>query len=346
MTNKLSVIIPVYNTEKYISKCLDSILDQTFSDFEIIIINDASTDDSQKIIDSYKKRDQRIISIVNSNNIGPGQTRNLGLKSATGKYITFVDSDDWIEKEMYKEMVNLIERSGADIVECNACVPNDNNRIYIKNLISNFNETESVLSKYITHLYKNELGIMVWNKIYKTEIIKKNHIKFIEDKKIFDEDLLFNIEIIRYSNLLITINKPFYNYFTRIGSITKTIDTFEFETSISIITKFIEMNKSFPDFEKSLHSFSLLMFPNILYPTLNIIKKQRDSLTDMIFLFKKIRNNKSTFIILKESLQNKETPFKERLFCLFIFLKMYLFLAILNIFYEKGKIIIKKICQR
>jgi glycosyltransferase involved in cell wall biosynthesis len=332
---KLSIIVPVYKVEKYLRKCLDSILAQTFKDFEVIVINDASPDNSQIIIDEYKKKDSRIISIINKENSGIGKTRNIGLGIAKGKYITFVDSDDWIEKEMYQEMLDTMVSNTADAIECNIN-RTDKNNLQIKNLIPS-SKTKITTRKYINYLIENKLAAMVWNKIYKTEIIKNYKIKFIEEKKAYHEDLLFNISYMRQVNLLITINKPFYNYTIRPDSISQRISSYSIETNILIINYYIENNKNHFGFNNDFIYFSSVMLPVIIYPTMGVILNTKDFKKKAVDEIKKIRRNDLTFSVIKNYLKNKNLPYKHRIICLLIVFKMYYLLVFLYYIFSKIK---------
>ena len=115
---KLSVIIPVYNTEKYLKKCLESVIKQTYKNLEIIVINDGSTDNSNKIIEKYVTKYPQKIKYIEQENRGQAYSRNLGIKLSKGELITFVDSDDYIERNMYKKMIELLERENSDMVIC------------------------------------------------------------------------------------------------------------------------------------------------------------------------------------------------------------------------------------
>ena len=114
---KVSVIIPVYNVEDYLEKCLDSVINQTLKDIEIIVVNDGSPDNSQKIIDKYRKKDKRIISVMKENG-GQASARNLGIKKSHGEFLCFVDSDDWIELDMLEVLYNNAKENHSDIVTC------------------------------------------------------------------------------------------------------------------------------------------------------------------------------------------------------------------------------------
>ena len=114
---KISVIVPVYNVEKYLRKCIESILNQTFREFELILVDDGSTDSSGKICDEYALKDSRI-KVIHKENGGASSARNAGLDVAKGEYIGFVDSDDWIEMDMYGELYRLIKENNTDISVC------------------------------------------------------------------------------------------------------------------------------------------------------------------------------------------------------------------------------------
>ena len=107
---RVSVIVPVYNVDKYLRKCLDSLVNQTLKEIEIIVINDGSTDESEKILQEYKKKDKRII-VIKQKNKGLSATRNVGIKNAKGKYVTFIDSDDWIEKDTFKKVKEQMDKN-------------------------------------------------------------------------------------------------------------------------------------------------------------------------------------------------------------------------------------------
>ena len=334
--NKLSIIIPVYNVEKYLVRCLDSVINQTYKNLEIIIINDASQDSSQQIIDTYKNKDERIISIVNEENIYQGESRNKGLRIASGEYITFVDSDDWIEKEMYEEMMGLILKIQADIVECNFKATNSiNGSMYIKSLIPLFKKNTCSIDKYIIHLSKNELGVVVWNKIYRTEILKVNKVKFEDNKEIFGEDLLFNLAIMHYANSIITINKPLYNYYIRDESVSHRNDFISLNKIISTIKIYVENTEKFESFRNDLYMFSILIFPFIKTYILN--QTRTDKTTSSI---KILRENKLILMSLKNFLKNPESTIKDKIFSLLLILKMNnLLLMIIKINSKIRKII-------
>ena len=174
---KISLIVPVYNTGKYLNKCLDSLVNQSYKDIEIIVINDGSTDNSEKIIKSYK--DARI-KYISKKNEGIGKTRNLGIEKATGDYLAFVDSDDYLNKYFCEKMLEKAIQSDCDIVICNYYEDKDNQ---LKK-ISFIEFLDTSLQKRPKLI--NYINLGPCNKIYKTKMIKKNEIKFEESLKYED----------------------------------------------------------------------------------------------------------------------------------------------------------------
>ena len=205
---KLSIIVPVYGVEKYIDKCLDSLVKQSLKEIEIIVVNDGTKDNSQKIIDKYvKKYPDKIKSYIKENG-GQGSARNYGLEKANGEYIGYVDSDDFVEKDMYKKLYNKAKENNYDIVVCgNYNVSEDYQNKNIDAFINNYN----------TDLENIFFGKMaVWNKIYKRDILIKNKLEFKE--KVWYEDLAFTLKAIMNSNTFAFIDEPLYDYLIREGS--------------------------------------------------------------------------------------------------------------------------------
>ena len=205
---KLSIIVPVYGVEKYIDKCLNSLVKQSLKEIEIIVVNDGTKDNSQKIIDKYvKKYPDKIKSYIKENG-GQGSARNYGLKKASGEYIGYVDSDDFVEKDMYKKLYNKAKENNYDIVVCgNYNVSEDYQNKNIDAFINNYN----------TDLENIFFGKMaVWNKIYKRDILIKNKLEFKE--KVWYEDLAFTLKAIMNSNTFAFIDEPLYDYLIREGS--------------------------------------------------------------------------------------------------------------------------------
>lgn len=208
---KVSVIISVYNNEFYLRECLDSIINQTLKEIEIIIVNDGSTDNSLEVIEEYAHRDKRIV-IINKENEGISKTRNRGLDICKGEYIQFIDSDDYIDNNMIENMYNVATNNELDIVMCGYKRITDNKQY--NNLpeikIDNIIDKKGILG-YLTNSYENKLLWFVWRNMYKNELLKLNNIRFKEDLR-FGEDSIFNLECFLEAQRIMAVDKCFYNY--------------------------------------------------------------------------------------------------------------------------------------
>lgn len=193
--NLVSVIIPVYNAEKYISKCLDSLLDQTFKRMQIIIINDGSTDNSAQILNKYEVLDDRV-SVYHTENRGVSSARNLGIDKATGEYIIFIDADDFVRNDMIEKMYYRILQDNSDVCVCNALrVHGDVEKIQCRRSdeIIDIKDTVDKEEYMITFLLRQVHAYCVWNKMYKRSILNQYNIRFVANEKMYPEDMLFNL---------------------------------------------------------------------------------------------------------------------------------------------------------
>ena len=230
----ISIIIPIYNGQQYISKCLESIQKQTYSYLEIILINDGSIDDSGKICDEYAIKDPRI-KVIHKKNEGASIARNKGIEIAQGEYIGFVDCDDYIESTMYEKLLNSIVKNKTDMSICNY---NDNDDLNLEKEILNRHEFLDFI------LNKNKFRGYVWNKLYKKEILKE--FKFKKDISLC-EDLLFNCEYAIKCDKISVIDEKLYNYIKRQDS---AVNTF-LEKHFSVIEAYQQMEKIYIKYSES-----------------------------------------------------------------------------------------------
>lgn len=206
---RISIVVPIYNTEKYLERCINSILNQSYSNIELILVDDGSTDGSGEICDRLAYKDKRV-KVIHTKNNGLSKARNIGIEHSTGSYIAFVDSDDYIHEDMYNDMVKIIKNNDVDIVYCN----------YLEGSLDKyrFNKYKDLKidifdSKKILELsYKKESSkyLVVWNKLIKKQII--NDIKFDEDIKI-GEDHIFCNKIYNKAKKIGYINNQYYYYY-------------------------------------------------------------------------------------------------------------------------------------
>lgn len=209
MKNKISVIVPVYNTEDYLERCIRSIMEQTYKNLEIVVVNDGSTDRSLNVLESLRKEDDRII-IINQGNMGVSKARNKGLDYATGEFITFVDSDDFIEKDMYEIMVNHLIEEDADLCRIKAFIYNregDIEEISKERNIFTYNTELEIMNVYL----QNELKIAVWDKMFRKNAVEK--IRF--DASLFNEDAAYVWEACLNSRKVVMDTKQLYHHIKR-----------------------------------------------------------------------------------------------------------------------------------
>ena len=208
----VSIIIPVYNAEKYINNCINSVLGQTYKNIELILVDDGSTDSSGFICDEYAKKDYRV-RVIHQENFGPSVARNTGIIVARGTYIQFVDSDDSLESNMIYKLVDAM-KNNVQLTICGYKSIKKNKRKTIIQENNPFIQGIYQYNEFIEHLgelYKDSLINSPCNKLYVSEIIKKYKIYFIEDLKM-GEDLLFNLNYIKVCKYISIINDSLYNY--------------------------------------------------------------------------------------------------------------------------------------
>lgn len=215
---KVSVIVPIYNAEKYLHICIQSILEQTLKDIEVILVNDGSTDNSSKIAEQFSRNDDRIV-FINISNQGASNARNIGIKEARGEYIGFVDSDDWIESTMFEELYISGSLHNCDIVICDHEFKYSKNGVkrgyeVSQNTLLDRNKIEDeILSGIIT----GNFNTTCWDKIYKRELLIDNKIYFKQLPKF--EDLIFLMNVFSYAKRTFYIPRKLYNYRVVEGSL-------------------------------------------------------------------------------------------------------------------------------
>lgn len=214
---KLSIIVPVYNVEKYLQKCLESLIKQTLKDIEIICVNDGSMDNSLAILKEFASKDSRI-KIIDNQHQGVAKTRNTGIEQTTGEYIGFVDSDDYIDIDFFEKLYNSATKSNSDIAI--ASILKHKNFFNIYNAKYTKEETAITIQDKIKLCEdKKHFFFYAWNKIYHSGFIKENNIKFSEGQ--IYEDVMFAIKALYYSNKIISVYGTKYHYIEHENSLTK-----------------------------------------------------------------------------------------------------------------------------
>ena len=292
MKHKFSLIIPAYNVEKYIKKCLDSVLNQTYNDYEIIIINDGSTDNTSKLLESYKSNKK--IKIINQENKGLSNARNTGVSNAKGDYILFIDSDDFIEKELLEILNKTIK--DEDLV-----------RFQIRIL----DETNKIIKEYKEETFNNLNGIEAFNKLskynlvelavcyaYKKDTFLKNNYKF--EEKTYHEDFGLIPYIIISSKKVTSINYIGYNYLQRKNSIMNNTDyEKEIKKSNDVLKHYKNLIKWSQNIEGDLTIYKSFIANSVILKSLNLKEK------DYKNYIKKLKEYKVYDNLLTNNKENK-----------------------------------------
>lgn len=207
ITPTVSVIVPIYNVAEFLPECIKSVLNQTFKDFELILVDDGSTDVSGQICDQYAKQDERII-VVHKQNRGLTNARNSGLEKATGEWIMHLDGDDWIDKEMLFSLISEANKSGenVDLVDAGFRMIWDNGRT-----VEVYNNYEKGTKKSLLTSYIGYSWTTVWGGIAKRELYEKYGLRSPEGVS-YCEDFHLAVRLRYYANKVVTLNRCFYNY--------------------------------------------------------------------------------------------------------------------------------------
>ena len=219
MDKLISVIVPCYNSEKFIDKCLGSVLTQTYRNLEIIVIDDGSSDNTAEILDEYAQSDKRVM-VLRQTNAGAGAASNTGIEMARGELMAFVDHDDWLEPAMYERLYMAMASSGADMSVCNFNLVYDGcvKERYSKSnsydaLVDIYDDVYGYFARYCACPKPNNY---MWSRLYKSEIIKNSEIRF-ENLRL-GADTLFNFKLLPLMNRVAFVSDGLYNYVQHTGS--------------------------------------------------------------------------------------------------------------------------------
>ena len=206
---KVSIIVPIYNSEKYIERCIKSILAQTLEDIEIILVDDGSTDSSPELCDKYVEQDSRV-KVIHKENAGMGAAYNSGINAACGEYIGFVESDDYINKFMYEDLYNLTLREKVDVVKSNWFIYL-NNQVVKTSHLNNYNSYEIIESPNHSPILR--IHASIWSAIYNREFLLKNNLRFLETPGASYQDSSFSLLVLfKLKNIILSPNAYYYYY--------------------------------------------------------------------------------------------------------------------------------------
>lgn len=328
---KISVVVPVYNVERYLSRCVKSIVSQTYSNLEIILVDDGSTDNSGKLCDDFK--DTRI-KVIHKKNEGLGKARNTGIKYSTGKYIMFVDSDDYIDKTMVANLYNSLRENNADTciggfkkVFSNKIEEYKNN--YSDQTFCGKEILTEVLVKMFGKNSKNDdhIEMSAWKVLFNSQIIKKYDILFPSEKEFISEDIIFDTEYFPKAHVVTMSDDIGYNYCDNEGSLTTKYNPNRFtlqkklflellkrsrmlqiydlshqriaNTFIANTRYCIKQDQNFLSKDVAKEKIALICKDNILKDTLQSYKVDEGIKSDMVNLLMKKQNVNSLYLVMK-----------------------------------------------
>jgi len=335
---KVSIIVPVFNMEKYLAKCLDSLISQTLTDIEIVVVDDESTDASPEIIRGYESRDERI-RVVHRKNGGLSMARNSGLDVATGEYVGFVDADDWVEREMFERMYEAGNGNSADMVICNY------NRIF-ENAVERSRlgiGTETVdvdalgIRRYFDkYQFTYKHGDEAWNKIYRREFLERFSIRFERNSEIFSEDKLFNLYCLLHVKKISTLDSSFYNYLQRQGSIMYKRKPDYTKRQMTLMERFYKKAQSCNrdgDIEDIFHELVLMMVENIVFDKFGTER------LGLLEVYDDLRNA-NDFPFFKPSMRElllHSNSLKKRVYSLLLYHDLFVLFLLLKIIFIRAR---------
>ncbi len=293
---KVSVIVPVYNVEQYLSKCLNSLVKQELKELEIIIVNDGSPDNSQLIIDKYKKNYPNIRSFTKENS-GLSDTRNMGIKYATGEYIAFLDSDDSVRPDMYKKMYEKAKEKDYDIVCGDVKYVYSDHEYIVKT--DPMADTTNIKDVFI-NLYP-----AVCTKIFKRDLIVKNNMSF--KSGVWYEDVEFMYRLLPYVKSIGVIHEPFYEYLQREKSITSSVSPkiYDYINNMNGVIEYYKEKGIYEEYKKELeyayvrYAYATFIKTCLGYDKEAYLKAVDDAIKSVKEHFPKYRRNKYFYKSLK-----------------------------------------------
>lgn len=319
----ISIIVPVYKVERYLDKCVKSILSQTFTDFELILVDDGSPDQCGKMCDEYAKMDDRV-KVIHKENGGISDARNAGIDIACGDFISFVDSDDYISRDMYEILYNLIKTYNADISMCNYYRISEDGKIQqgkVRDMVQCFNKETALKELLLERIFGNH----VWGRLYKKELF--SNIRF--PKGVNYEDIGITFLLFAKCNNIVYSNKKKYFYVTREGNITGT-------KSESNIRDYMNMTKRRYQFIDN--NFPQLNIYNVLRLSINYINVHLwAALNGLEDFYKDIENE---YLLFKRITKKKKFKimwymnFKEKIHFIFLLLNRYLYKKLIIWFFK------------
>lgn len=332
----ISVIVPVYNVEKYLEQCIDSLLSQTYQNFEIILVDDGSTDSSGKICDIYKENHKNI-KVIHKKNEGLGFARNTGLLYATGEYVTFIDSDDYVDKYLLEDLYNGILETDVDVCIGGFKKVADSGQVlyeekYDEQYFIHDSTTNKAFIKMLGSLPSkhDSIRMSVWNVLYKLSIIKNNNIQFPSERELISEDLIFDFFYYQHVKKCKILDNSNYYYRSNPTSLTMSYRKDRFKKTIVF---YQHLNKLMND--NSFSNEAFIRFKKLIFIYVRMCIQQEKKkvsnlkLKDCLLNIKRICEDKNLKKILEEYPVN-QLEFKQKIFIYCIKYKIIMLLYLFS----------------
>lgn len=288
MNKKISVIVPVYNVEKYLKNCVESLINQTYENIEIILVDDGSTDNSGAICDELSKEDNRI-TVIHKENEGVSRARNTALEQSVGEYISFVDSDDSLEVTAYENLVKQMENNDLDVLAFQYYINEKNSKE--NNDVVTLVSTEEALRRCVNDDGEKCFIPAVWNKIYRAETLKE-YLKFCP-QYIIAEDMLVTMRVLKHARRIGEIYQEYYNYTQREESVMHVYKKNKCSTIYAHEEIYEELINDYPQIAQTVKIRSVEQAFSIMYEALNT---RCLFMEDVIVLLEYLRTNEEYFV--------------------------------------------------
>lgn len=319
---KVSVIIPCYKVEKYLDRCVESVINQTLKDLEIILVDDESPDHVPEICDEWALKDARI-KVIHKKNGGLGMACNSGIEVATGKYVAFLDSDDWIDANMYQTMYDTAEKHQAQMVFTGLRRVDTNGNVigYLTHkekfqIYEGKNEIDGLacdlVASEVSLAAERTLQMSAKVVLYSKSTIDENHLRFVSEREVMSEDMHFNLNMLSHSQCVCVVPRFFYNYRCRTGSITQKVDLDQFER-IKSLYFFTLKECQILGIEENIYQRIQRFFIGYVRNYIRVVCRSKSSISEQIRIIQMIVND-PVWNIIWLSYPIHVAPLKQRLF--------------------------------
>lgn len=319
---KVSVIIPCYKVEKYLDRCVESVINQTLKDLEIILVDDESPDHVPEICDEWALKDARI-KVIHKKNGGLGMACNSGIEVATGKYVAFLDSDDWIDANMYQTMYDTAEKHQAQMVFTGLRRVDTNGNVigYLTHkekfqIYEGKNEIDGLacdlVASEVSLAAERTLQMSAKVVLYSKSTIDENHLRFVSEREVMSEDMHFNLNMLSHSQCVCVVPRFFYNYRCTTGSITQKVDLDQFER-IKSLYFFTLKECQILGIEENIYQRIQRLFIGYVRNYIRVVCRSKSSISEQIRIIQMIVND-PVWNIIWLSYPIHVAPLKQRLF--------------------------------